>query len=66
MASRKRAQARHEDPVVEQLDQIKRLLMLGLIVSGIQAKDIATVLGVHKSTISGLVPARAIKKRDAG
>lgn len=66
MARRKRAQPQHEDPVVEQLDQIKRLLMLELIVSGIQAKDIATVLGVGKSTISGLVPARAIKKRGGG
>ena len=62
MAKRKRAKIKHQDPVVEMLDQVRRLIMLQLVVSGVQAKDIATVLGVDKSVISGIVPARAITK----
>ena len=44
------------------LEDIKKLLILDLITKGIQAKDIAAVLGVGKSTISAIVPARQIKK----
>jgi hypothetical protein len=58
---RKNQRRRH--PVAEQLDQIKRLLMLQLIASGVEAKSVAKVLGVSKGTISGIVPARLIKKR---
>lgn len=65
MAKRKRAKSTHEDPVVEQLDQLKRLVMLQMIASGIQANQIAKVLGVSKSVISGIVPARMIKRRGA-
>jgi len=50
------------DPVVEQLAQIKRLLVLGLIASGVRAKDVAIVLGVAKSAVSAMVPARAISR----
>ena len=50
------------EALLEQLDHIKRLLMLNLIVSGVKAKDIATVLGVTKSTVSKIIPARAIGK----
>jgi len=63
MARRKRAKAKHEDPVVEQLDQLKRLVILQMIVSGVQANQIAKVLGVSNSVISGIVPARMVKKR---
>jgi transposase len=63
MAKKKRAKAKHEDPVVEQLDQLKRLVMLQMVVSGVQANQIAKVLGVSKSVISGIVPARLLKKR---
>lgn len=62
MRPRKGHKQRPEDPVVKQLDEIRRLLMLQLVVSGVKAKDIATVLGVNKSVISGIVPARAISK----
>ena len=51
------------DPVVGELDSIKRLMVLQLITSGVQAKDIATALGVDQSAISRLVPARFCKHR---
>jgi predicted transcriptional regulator len=51
------------DPVVAELDSIKRLLVLQLITSGIQGKDIASVLGVDQSVISRLVSARKLRKR---
>jgi hypothetical protein len=59
-----RKKARNVDPVVAQLDEIKRLTMLQLIASGVQANLIAKVLGVSKSVISGIVPARLLKRRD--
>jgi DNA-directed RNA polymerase specialized sigma subunit len=64
MARKKRVR-KHADPVVEQLDQIKRLIMLRLIVTDTKANTIAKVLGVGKATVSRLVPARLIKKRGA-
>jgi DNA-binding NarL/FixJ family response regulator len=64
VAKAKKKRAKQEDPVVGQLDDIKRLIMLQLIHSGVQANQIATVLDVTKSTISGMVPARIIKKRE--
>lgn len=50
------------DPVVEQLEAIKRLLVLSVIVSGVKASKVAKVLGVSKATVSGMVPARLINK----
>lgn len=43
------------------IEDIKKLLILGLISRGVQGKDIAQVLGVNKSTITRLVPSRKIK-----
>lgn len=51
------------DPVADELSSIKRLLVLQLLTSGVQAKDVASALGVDKSVISRLVPSRALKKR---
>jgi hypothetical protein len=65
LEKRKRRKPRNNDPVVQHLDEIRRLLMLQLVVSGVQAKDIAVVLGVNKSAISGIVPARAVRKLKA-
>lgn len=48
---------------LEPLEEIKRLLILGLIHNNVQAKDIAYVLGVDKSVISRIVPSRQVKKR---
>lgn len=45
------------------LEDIKKLLILGLIDRSVQTTAIADVLGVNKSTISRLVPARKIKKK---
>ncbi len=65
MARRKRTKPKHEDPVVQQLDHLKRLMMLQLVVSGVKAKDIAKVLGVTNSAISAIIPARTIQKLGA-
>jgi predicted transcriptional regulator len=54
------------DPIAKELDAIKRLLVLQLLTSGVQATEIARALGVDKSVVSRLVPARAIKKRNVG
>lgn len=48
--------------VAAELDAIKKLAILQLLVSGVQATQIAKALGVDKSTISRMVPARGIKK----
>jgi hypothetical protein len=57
---------RTADPVLKELDGIKRLLILGLLTSGVQATDVARALGVDKSAVSRLVPARRIRKRSQG
>jgi hypothetical protein len=44
------------------LEDLKRLAILQLITSGVQATQIAKALGVNKSVVSRLVPARGIKK----
>ena len=51
------------DPVLKELDAIKRLLILQLVTSGVQSKDIAKVLGMDKSDLSRLVSSRGIKKK---
>lgn len=45
------------------LEQIKRLLVLGLIHQNVQGKDIAAALGVDPGTVSRMIPSRQIKKR---
>ena len=47
----------------DNLEQIKRLLILALVHQGLQGKDIASVLGVDPAVISRLVPSRQIKKK---
>jgi hypothetical protein len=59
MASKK-ARAKSADPVVNELESIRRLLMLQLINSGVSAKDIATALGVVKSVVSEALPVRLL------
>ena len=63
MASKRKARRPKGDPVTDELGSIKRLLVLQLITSGVQAKDIASALGVDQSAVSRLVPARKVKKR---
>jgi predicted transcriptional regulator len=55
--------ARTTDRLEKELDAIKRLLVLQLLTSGVQAKDIAHALGVDASAVSRLVPARRVRKR---
>lgn len=48
--------------IVALLEDIKKLMILNLIASGVQSKSIAAVLGVDNATITRVVPARKIKK----
>lgn len=66
MPAGRRARRTGGDSVAEELDSIKRLLVLQLLTSGVQAKDVASALGVDKSVISRLVPSRSLKKRVQG
>lgn len=63
MAANRKGRRPKGDPVADELGSIKRLLVLQLITSGVQAKDIASALGVDQSAVSRLVPARKVKKR---
>ncbi len=62
MAAKRRTRRQSSDPAADELGSIKRLLILQLVSSGVQAKDIASALGVSASVVSGLVPARKVKK----
>jgi hypothetical protein len=44
--------------VRNELEDIKRLLMLGLLRDGVSQGDIAKALGVNQSTISRMFPAK--------
>jgi hypothetical protein len=48
----------------DNLEQIKRLLILALVHQGVQGKDIANVLEVDPAIISRMVPTRQIKKKN--
>lgn len=56
---------RIEDPVVRELDAIKRLLMLQLLKTGAQQSEIALALDVDASEVSRMMPARKIKTPDS-
>lgn len=45
----------------EQLEEIKKLLILGLITQGVKGKDIATVLGVDPAIISRIISKKSSK-----
>jgi len=66
MALKRKAKRTKGDPVADELAEIKRLLVLQLITSGVQAKDIAATLGVDQSVVSRLVPSRKVKRRRKG
>lgn len=51
-----------DDAVQKELQAIKRLLVLQLITSGVQATHVATTLQVDNSVISRMVAARKVKK----
>jgi len=52
-----------KDPSIDNLEQIKRLLIMALIKQGVPGSEIADVLGLDQSTISRMVPTRRIKKK---
>jgi predicted transcriptional regulator len=61
MSAKRKPKKQNEDLIVEELNAIKRLIILQLITSGVQATDIAAALGVHKSSVSRLVSKRKVK-----
>lgn len=50
------------DLVVKELEAIKKLLILQLVTSGVQAQDVAKVLGIGKSDMSRLVSTRGLNR----
>jgi IS30 family transposase len=48
--------------VIEQLEELKRLMIVQLLASGVQSAHIAKALGVHPSVISRMLPVREIQK----
>jgi predicted transcriptional regulator len=62
MPAKQKPRKQKGDPVVDELVAIKRLLVLQLITSGVQATSIASALGVNKSSVSRLVPTRKVKR----
>ena len=62
MPTKQKPRKQKDDPGVDELVAIKRLLVLQLITSGVQATSIASALGVNKSSVSRLVPTRKVKR----
>lgn len=62
MNKRKKQRNVDDDPVVQELTDIKRLLILQLVTSGVLSTHVARTLQVDNSVISRMVPARMIKK----
>lgn len=60
MGAKRKAGKLKGDPVASELDAIKRLLMLQLVSSGVKPVDIAKILDVPKSVISGMIPVRRL------
>jgi predicted transcriptional regulator len=65
MATKRNPKKQTGDPIAEGLDSIKRLLVLQLITSGVQATHIASALGVDQSVISRMVPTRKVRRPSA-
>ncbi len=51
------------DPLLAELEAIKKLLILQLVTSGVQAQQVGRVLDLSKSEMSKLVPTRGLKKK---
>ncbi|WP_417492332.1 helix-turn-helix domain-containing protein [Maricaulis sp.] len=50
-----------QEATVEELTAIKKLLILGLINSGMTQTQIATALGIDRTTVSRMFPSGALK-----
>jgi IS30 family transposase len=48
--------------ISEQLDELKRLMIVQLIAAGVQSAHIAKALDIHPSGISRMVPVREIQQ----
>jgi IS30 family transposase len=48
--------------ISKQLEELKRLIIVSLLASGVQSAHIAKALGIHPSGISRIVPVREIQK----
>ena len=62
MEKRARGKSVDSDRLLEDVADLKRLMIIQLLASGVQSNHIAKALGVHKSTISGMVPVRDIQQ----
>lgn len=62
MAKRNRKKEVGKDPVVKELQAIKRLLMLGLLNERVDQKVIAYALQMDAADVSRMMPVRKIKK----
>jgi hypothetical protein len=61
----KRLNAQEADPVVRELDEIKKLLILDLFSRGVKPNQIAKILGVDKGNFSRAYPMREILGKPA-
>ena len=55
-----------QDPVLKELDAIKRLLILSLIKAGASQREIAMALHTDQANVSRMFPARKVKRFDRG
>lgn len=60
--SKGRNKRNESDPVIAELDAIKRLLVLLLIKAGTKQGEIAMALGVVQSSVSEMFPSRKVKR----
>lgn len=52
-------------PISEQLEELKRLMVVQLLATGVQSAHIAKALGIHQSGLSRTLPVRDIQKAAA-
>ena len=60
--TQKKAKKNSNDPVVRELDMIKRLLILQLMKAGTPQGEIAKALSVDQAALSRMMPARGYKR----
>lgn len=59
------ADSRELARISTQLDELKRLMIVNLLASGVQSAHIAKALGIHQSGLSRMLPVRDIQKAAA-
>lgn len=55
-----------QDPVLKELDGIKRLLILFLIKAGASQGEVALALHTDQANVSRMFPARQVKRFEVG